>query len=85
MDLEEKLIIKNKDLYFMRTLLYVIVALLAICLVPNIFVWIIAQVTGHDIPRGPNISFAVRSLVLLLLFIISILIANRIKRKDKHT
>jgi hypothetical protein len=63
----------------MKQLLMVIKIILFLVLCLNIFIWIIAQGTGHNIPLKTNLIFGIRGIILLILFLLSIYWGRREK------
>jgi|LauGreDrversion4_2_1035121.scaffolds.fasta_scaffold408616_2 hypothetical protein len=51
----------------MRHLIIILKLVLTILLFFNIFTWLIAQGSGHNIPSRTNLIFGIRTLVLLVL------------------
>jgi len=65
----------------MKALLFIVTIALIIGLVFNLFIWMIAQGSGHNIPKATNISYAVRSVALLIASILFTIVLKRIKSK----
>jgi hypothetical protein len=67
----------------MRQLVLISKIILTALLVLNIFIWIIAQGSGHNIPLRTNIIFGARGLVLLALLILLIYWGNKMEAKRR--
>jgi hypothetical protein len=56
----------------MKHLLTIMKIIFSLLLCFNIFIWIIAQGTGHNIPLKTNLIFGIRSFLLLVLLLLSV-------------
>lgn len=69
----------------MKQLLTIAKIILFLLLCLNVFIWIIAQGAGHNIPLKTNLIFGIRSIILLMLLLLCIYWGRKKKIKEEKT
>ena len=62
---------------FMRIMIVVITIVVALILIGNLFLWMIAHGSGHKIPASTDMSFGLSSLLLAAFMLILILFSRK--------